>query len=361
MKHKTTHTCESALFYNLEIDIIKRNCQFDYFYDTKVIPSVLDGGDQIILANMLSEKKLNCKAQHHLDVPLDVPQHSYVMVNRSILCGCNIDADYISVLSSISACEPGAPRPPLKFTVNMAYQLYIDEITQGYDKLNISVPKLGSFRDHAYGNLSSDQPILPFSLPDVRDPENNERPESIDELIEDLGKMETYLVQAQIDNDALTPKPYPDDLTFLDKWQTQLFYFLCALTTILLILAICMLCYKYKDLKGLFYSVSSSYIPLAKAQGSEEGSGFGPYITPIPPHVVTTGVVIQYLIYGVVLLILLYKIYRFCLTFFRGKAHPQKCSLYLCITREGRYHMLRLIDVAVNMFSLYFVLDVLSL
>ena len=35
-------------------------CQFAYFYNTTVPPSILDGGSNILLANMLSPKSLIC-------------------------------------------------------------------------------------------------------------------------------------------------------------------------------------------------------------------------------------------------------------------------------------------------------------
>ena len=37
---------------NLSTDIIRNNCNFDFYYnETDVTPTVLDGGDEIILAN----------------------------------------------------------------------------------------------------------------------------------------------------------------------------------------------------------------------------------------------------------------------------------------------------------------------
>ena len=70
VKHKTKHSCESALFYNLESAFVKQNCQFKYFYNTTVIPSVLDGGSEIVLANMLNEKRLICTYDQGLAKPL---------------------------------------------------------------------------------------------------------------------------------------------------------------------------------------------------------------------------------------------------------------------------------------------------
>ena len=60
IKHKTKHSCESAIFYNLTADVVYSVCQFDYFYNTTVPPSIRDGGSNILLANMLSPKRLIC-------------------------------------------------------------------------------------------------------------------------------------------------------------------------------------------------------------------------------------------------------------------------------------------------------------
>ena len=38
IKHKTKHSCESAIFYNLTADVVYSVCQFDYFYNTTVTP-----------------------------------------------------------------------------------------------------------------------------------------------------------------------------------------------------------------------------------------------------------------------------------------------------------------------------------
>ena len=76
VRHKTKHSCESALFYNLESAFVRQNCQFKYFYNTTVIPSVLHGGSEIVLANMLNEKRLICTYDQGLAKPL--PASPYV-------------------------------------------------------------------------------------------------------------------------------------------------------------------------------------------------------------------------------------------------------------------------------------------
>ena len=52
VKSKTRYSCASTIYFNLESDVIRANCEFQYYYNkTDIKPTVLDGGFQIILAN----------------------------------------------------------------------------------------------------------------------------------------------------------------------------------------------------------------------------------------------------------------------------------------------------------------------
>ena len=52
VQHKTSYSCESTIYFNLDTNIIKENCNFRFYYNkTDIIPTVLDGGNEIILAN----------------------------------------------------------------------------------------------------------------------------------------------------------------------------------------------------------------------------------------------------------------------------------------------------------------------
>ena len=124
IKHKTKHSCESAIFYNLTADVVYSVCQFDYFYNTKVPPSILDGGSNILLANMLSPKRLICMKDSPMARPL--PSHPYVLVNRSILYNCHLQTGLNYLLKSLSSCDSGAPFT-MYFTVNSAFQHFMSE------------------------------------------------------------------------------------------------------------------------------------------------------------------------------------------------------------------------------------------
>ena len=65
------------------MDIIKNNCNFNiYFNKTDITPTMLDGGDEIVLENWPNDKHIICNINN--DIPVKIPSHPYVLVNRSI-------------------------------------------------------------------------------------------------------------------------------------------------------------------------------------------------------------------------------------------------------------------------------------
>ena len=56
--------------------VIRNNCNFDFCYNkTDVTPTVLDGGDEIILANWPNNKHIICNVNN--DIPVKIPSHPY--------------------------------------------------------------------------------------------------------------------------------------------------------------------------------------------------------------------------------------------------------------------------------------------
>ena len=57
VKSKSKYSHASALYFQLDKQMIKENCIFDYYFNkTDVKPSILDGGYEIVLANWHSFK-----------------------------------------------------------------------------------------------------------------------------------------------------------------------------------------------------------------------------------------------------------------------------------------------------------------
>ena len=104
VKHKSSYSCESAIYFNLTTDIIKNNCNFDFHFNkTDITPTVLDGGDEIVLVNWPNDKHIICNVNN--DIPVKILSYPYVLVNRSVLCNCEIEADNHYLLESIATCD----------------------------------------------------------------------------------------------------------------------------------------------------------------------------------------------------------------------------------------------------------------
>ena len=118
---------------------------------TDIKPTVLDGGFQIILANWPNYRKIMCS--HNNNIPVNIPGHPYVLMNQTILCNCDIEAESNFLLESLAACEGPDAKTDLEmhFTVNLAFMNYFDDILENLGK-QISL------------NWTTQAQILPISL-----------------------------------------------------------------------------------------------------------------------------------------------------------------------------------------------------
>ena len=152
IKSKTRYSCTSAIYFNLESDVIRANCEFQCYYNkTDIKPTVLDGGFQIILANWPNYRKIMCS--HNNNIPVNIPGHPYVLMNRSILCNCDIEAESNFLLESLAACKGPDAKTDLEmhFTVNLAFMNDFDDILENIGKQVLL-------------NWTTQEQILPISL-----------------------------------------------------------------------------------------------------------------------------------------------------------------------------------------------------
>ena len=135
-KHKSSYSCESAIYFNLTTDIIRNNCDFDFYYNkTDVTPTVLDGGDEIILANWPNDEHIICNINN--DIPVKIPSPPYVLVNSSILCNCGIEVDNHCLLESIATCDKKITKLTMYFTINLAFTNYLDMLPNLTESLTL--------------------------------------------------------------------------------------------------------------------------------------------------------------------------------------------------------------------------------
>ena len=129
---------------------------------------MLDGGDEIVLANLPNDKHIICNVNN--DIPVEIPTHPYVVVNRSVLCNCSIEADNHYLLESIAACDNRDSKLVMYFTINMAFANYLDmfpNLTDSFQlikdrttykqplPINLSIPNFDRSLLHVPTNLKN--------------------------------------------------------------------------------------------------------------------------------------------------------------------------------------------------------------
>ena len=117
VKHKSKYSCESTIYFNLDTKTIKENCQFKFYYNKiDITPTVLYGRNEIIFANWPNDKHIIYNINN--DIPVKIPSHPYLLVNRSILCNCGTEVDNHFLLESLATCENANSKLIMYFTVN---------------------------------------------------------------------------------------------------------------------------------------------------------------------------------------------------------------------------------------------------
>ena len=125
VKHKSRHSCASAIFYDLGPEEVVQKCQFVYIYNITMPPTVLDGGRSLLLANFHGPRSLKCNSKNG-GLPKPAPEHAYAVVDQSFLCDCQLDLEHhATILRQLSSCTDNRTAHfRVEFVVNLGfYQL----------------------------------------------------------------------------------------------------------------------------------------------------------------------------------------------------------------------------------------------
>ena len=76
---------------------------------------------------------------HNNNIPINIPGHPYVLMNQSILCNHDIEAESNFLLESLAACEGPEAKTDLEmhFTVNLAFVNYFEDIIEEVGKQSL--------------------------------------------------------------------------------------------------------------------------------------------------------------------------------------------------------------------------------
>ena len=69
---------------------------------------------------------------HNNNIPINIPGHPYVLMNQSILCNCDIEAESNFLLESLAVCEGPETKtdPEMHFTINLAFVNYFNDMIE---------------------------------------------------------------------------------------------------------------------------------------------------------------------------------------------------------------------------------------
>ena len=121
VKHKSKHSCTSAILYELGPQQVIKNCKFDYMYNAAIPPVILDRGRDVLLANFHGQRSLKCTSING-GLAKPAPEHTYAVVNREFLCDCQLDLEHASVLRQLSSCNKDkSSKLVMQFYINIAF------------------------------------------------------------------------------------------------------------------------------------------------------------------------------------------------------------------------------------------------
>ena len=242
VKHKSSYSCESAIYFNLTANIIRNNCNIDFYYNkTDVTPTVLDGGDEIILANWPNDKHIICNINNN--IPVKIPSHPYVLVNRSILCNCGIEADNHHLLESIATCNKKFTKLTMYFTINLAFTNYLDILP------NLTEP-LTLIRDR----MHYEQPLpVHLNIPHY-DSSLTNRPSKLNEFLKDYlqNANDKEIFDLQERHTTYTFSPYKN---FFLNQIVNIFTFTSSIISIITITLVIYLFCKHKHIRTIIASL----------------------------------------------------------------------------------------------------------
>ena len=240
VKSKAKYSCASALYFQLDRQMIKENCIFDYYYNkTDVKPSILDGGYEIVLANWPSFKRIVCST--HNNIPIEVPSHPYLLLNRMVICNCIIEAESNFLLESIAACDTETSDVDLEmyFVANTAFLNYFDELISTLD-----IP--------FFHNVMRQEHILPISLEsDDFDEQLLSAPKTLRELVE---RYKQKKISFNKQHETLDKEKEDDNFigtSIFDHLAFNIFIFVMAIISVIIMFIVIKLIFKGEKIQAL--------------------------------------------------------------------------------------------------------------
>ena len=241
VKHKSKHSCASAISYELGPSQVIKNCKFDYMYNETVPPVILDGGKYILLANFQGPRSLKCTSVNG-GLAKPAPEHTYAVVDREFLCDCQLDLEHASVLRQLSSCNrERSSKLVMQFHVNIAFWELLRERSPQTAKL--VQPK---FTDH--------RQIFEVKLFEGK-PRRIDQPTDLETFMEKIDKNGKRIPSKSMIENKTQSKP------LLPRWINNILVIISTVVSTILDLLMLVLLTKHFKIKSLLATLVLSTLP----------------------------------------------------------------------------------------------------
>ena len=241
VKHKSKHSCASAIFYELGSSQVIKNCKFDYMYNETVPPVILDGGKDILLANFQGPRSLKCTSING-GLAKPAPEHTYAVVDREFLCDCQLDLEHASVLRQLCSCNrERSSKLVMQFHVNIAFWELLRQ--RSPQTAELVQPK---FTDH--------RQIFEVKLFEGK-PRKLDQPTDLETFMERIDKNGKRIPSKSMIEEKNQPKP------LLPRWINNILVIISTVVSTLLALLVLVLLTKHFKIKSLLATLVLSTLP----------------------------------------------------------------------------------------------------
>ena len=332
IKHKSRHSCVSAIFYNLGPATITSNCKFDYMYNATVPPVILDGGRDVLLANFHGPRSLKCSSVNG-GLAQPAPKLSYAVVNREFLCDCQLDMEHASVLRQLSSCSPtSTSKMEVKFVINLAFW-------QIFKKRS---PASASNIQPQYTGEEQTFSVSLYKSPEKKMGQLTELKTFMDTMGSDGNRIPT-----EEEREADQPMQ-----SIMPRWLNNVLVMVCTALTSVTICIVLFIIGKQFKLTAWVASLAMVLAPPAEGVNLSAAAMASALMAPDPE--IGTKVICSYpvaVVWQNILgyLIFIYAITQFFrpITWFRGYKYNKCCALYLFVydTDHERYSPIKIMSL----------------
>ena len=190
---------------------------------------------------------------HNNNIPINIPGHPYVLMNKSILCNCNVEAESNFLLESLAACDSSETKADLEmhFTTNLAFINYFEDIIE---ELSIPISQ----------NWTTQEQILPLSIEAFEiSPKLLNAPKTLRDLAVQYRHKKKVLDNKEQELEKL--EETSKFKSFLNSFLADLLLFIAALITLFITLVIIYVMYRQSKLKALVTNIAMQQIKAVEA------------------------------------------------------------------------------------------------